>query len=62
MPKKYEKPISGHEYKIGFGVNQTEKIGKAASKVNETPRDFMKKSALNNAQLLIDSAGVGHGK
>ncbi len=43
MAKKFEKTIPGHQYKIGLGVIQAEKMGKAASKVNETPRDFLKK-------------------
>ncbi|WP_156884963.1 hypothetical protein [Kosakonia cowanii] len=60
MAKKFEKTIPGHQYKIGLGVIQAEKMGKAASKVNETPRDFLKKSALDNAQALIDSAKIGN--
>lgn len=62
MPKKFVKTIPNHEYKIGLGVIQAENIGKAANKVNETPRDFLKKSALKNAQALIDSANIDNDK
>jgi len=55
MVKKFQKTIPDHEYKIGLGVNQAERIGKAANKVNETPRDFLKKSALDSAHKLINS-------
>lgn len=62
MPKKFVKTIPGHEYKIGLGVIQAEDIGKAASEVNETPRDFLKKSSLNNAQSLIDAGNIDNEK
>lgn len=55
---KFQKTIPGHEYKIGLGVNQAELIGKAASMVNETPKDFLKKSALDAAEAQIDAENV----
>lgn len=58
MSKKFEKTIPGREYKIGFGVNQAEKIGKAANAVNETPRNFIKQSALDHAEAIIAAANL----
>ncbi|WP_072166309.1 hypothetical protein [Erwinia sp. Leaf53] len=47
-----------HLYKIGFGVNQTEKINKAANAVNETPQQFIKNSTLNGAEVINAAAGL----
>ncbi|HHD2903857.1 MULTISPECIES: hypothetical protein [Enterobacter] len=56
--KKFQKTIPGHDYKIGLGVNQTELIGKAANMVNETPKDFLKRSALEAAQAQIEADNI----
>lgn len=47
-----------HTYKVGFGVNQTDKINKAANTVDETPEQFIKKSTLNAAEVINSAAGV----
>lgn len=58
MNKKLKKTIPGHKYKISFGVIQAENIGNAANLVNETPRDFIKKSTLDNAEAIIAAANL----
>ncbi|HEK2896891.1 MULTISPECIES: hypothetical protein [Morganellaceae] len=55
MTKTFKPTKPGHAYRVTFGVNQTVKINKAANLVNETPQDFLKKSALGDAQKLIDA-------
>lgn len=40
--------------KLTFGVKQTEKINKAVNEVNETPKDFIKKSA----KLYLEEYGT----
>ncbi|MGL6411001.1 hypothetical protein ACSZMR_13540 [Aeromonas veronii] len=50
MPKK---PVTaGHEYKVTFGVKQTENINKAANTVNKTPRDFISDAAVKLAKKI----------
>jgi len=53
MANKFKKTIPNKEYKISFGVIQSEKIGKAANTVNETPKDFIKKSTIDRAESEI---------
>ena len=54
-PKRFK---ADHNYKIGFGVKQAEKIEKAANTVNETPKTFIKQAALDAANKLNDSSAV----
>ena len=58
MTKKSKRFKANHEYKIGFGVNQAEKIGKAANKANETPKSFIKKAALDTANNINQSSQI----
>ncbi|CAG69666.1 hypothetical protein ACIAD2951 [Acinetobacter baylyi ADP1] len=58
MTHKSKKFKPNHEYKIGFGVNQAEKIGKAANKVNETPKNFIKKAVLDSATSINQSSEI----
>ena len=39
-------------YKITFGVNQTQKINKAANTVDETPMGFLKTATIENAKII----------
>jgi uncharacterized protein (DUF1778 family) len=41
------------KYKITFGVKQTEEINKAANSTNETPVEFIKKSALEATKDML---------
>ncbi|MGE8557993.1 hypothetical protein [Acinetobacter sp.] len=58
MAKVSTKFKANHEYKIGFGVKQAEKIGKAANKENETPKSFIKKAALDTANKMNQSSDI----
>lgn len=43
---------AGKVYKVTFGVNQAEKINKAANAVNETPNQFIKTATMDKASAL----------
>lgn len=58
MIQKSKRFKANHEYKIGFGVNQAEKIGKAANKVDETPKSFIKKAVLDSATNINQSSEI----
>lgn len=55
---KNTKVKSNHEYIVTFGVKQVENINKAANKVNETPRDFLKNATLESAKKIIDGSNI----
>ena len=41
-------------YKITFGVNQTEKVDKAANKVDETPQQFLINAVIDAANKITE--------
>ena len=43
---------AGKSYKVTFGVNQTEKINKAANAVDETPQTFLKTATVEKAKIV----------
>ena len=52
MARNKHRVVPDKEYKVTFGVVQTEKINKAVNKVNETPKEFIKKSSLDTAKKI----------
>lgn len=53
MAKNTKRVIPGKEYKVTFGVIQTEKINKAANTVDETPKTFLVNSTLKSADKFV---------
>ncbi|GEK47382.1 hypothetical protein HPA02_16650 [Bisbaumannia pacifica] len=43
---------AGKTYKVTFGVNQTQKINKAANAVDETPQKFLKTATADKAKAI----------
>ncbi|MFT4928243.1 MAG: hypothetical protein ACI8WB_004362 [Phenylobacterium sp.] len=50
MNKNKHQVVPDKNYKVTFGVNQTEKINKAANTVNETPQQFLVNSSVKSAE------------